>query len=106
MSDPIYNNCGKAKSEHVEVKHMRSIPWVGVVDQLTRFCPTSTFQPKPEPLKAKPGVRYQRLDRGANTGDFAYGTHDGKLRRDPGEHKDCWSCGDFNIWTDWQEVTE
>lgn len=101
MSDPICKNCGKAKSEHC-VAEYRAIPSSrvggGFSEVTTVFiCPTVVFQPVPEPLKAKPEVRYQR----GTYSDYAYGTADGCLRRVTGP----WEVP-FALGPEWQEVTE
>lgn len=47
----VCENCGKPLEEHYSVYASLSIP-------AARICPTAQFKAKPEPMKAKPGVRY------------------------------------------------
>lgn len=95
MSDPICANCGKAKAAHKRVNYAND-PLYGAD---VRVCPTSTFQPKPEPLKAKPGQLY-RL---GVDGPDAIGRTDGRLQLLNSPHARTHVSLDS---ADWQEVTE
>ena len=46
MSEQVCKNCGKPEGSH---------PWM----HGSRLCIATYFEPKPEPPKAKPGVRYR-----------------------------------------------
>jgi len=58
MSEQVCKNCGRSKHEHI-------VAWGH------RYCTTDIFEPKPEPLKAKPGVRYRLLVRLPERGERA-----------------------------------
>lgn len=48
MSETVCKNCGKPEGSH---------PWM----HGSRLCIATYFKPKPEPIKAKPGVRYRYM---------------------------------------------
>jgi len=86
----ICQHCGKPELDHVVI-------W-DLSNKSRTFCPMTTFTPLPEPLKAKPGVRYRLPGLVAGWPTYAVGSADGRL----------WvnDCRDrVPMSSDWIEVT-
>lgn len=67
-----------------------------------RFCLTTTFEPKPEPLRAKAGIRYRRQV-GVATYDNAIGMADGTLTK---EIVGSYFNKPIEMTPDWTELTQ
>lgn len=101
----ICQHCGKTEQEHRELQE-QSIKGDGstysLIHSFVKVCPTATFTPKPDPLKAKPGVRYRYIGISMAAYCDRIGMTDGKL----GFTAERGFFASIPMSSDWQEVTE
>ena len=94
MNEPLCQRCNKTQEMHLLASVCNGMA------QGAPFlvCPTATFLPKPEPMRAKPGVRYRSVN--GNHGQ-AIGLACGSLQLE----RNFFGCKS-PMSLDWEEVKE